>query len=501
MLLCNLCRKPQIIKNKYASTLIGTILVYLTVAYILPIGNFSVYITSNIHLHQDFVTMHYGTFFSLILTFIMTFARSLGGVLEAKIGFMATTLLGLAILLITNIFFYNVHNIWVCYIEIIILGLGAGIAVSLLAKNLTLYNPKKKGRISGIIGIVTIVFSAVFAFGGEKVINKEGQAVNKEQVYEKDIAERIEIYYTIGFFAVPIGGLLSYLFLYEYKKEDDPTQYISDKFNELSIIDSNSKTKDDENDDEDDKMNQKTDDEKQKNTAESNFEKEVENIRQKKHIKQVVKTGRFWRIAFSSLLLNFPVMFLVNTGRIFGAIIGIDGIILQLLAVFNALGMIIFGPIVGYIIDKKNSLFLLRIVTLICVIPGILLLLFLENTFFFTLSTILNLFGLIGNTVGTTPLIMEIYGIQESVILGGFVLTFSKVSEIVTTTTAFLVSFIYPGNSIRIPYKIMYVLSSLSSYISFYLLMIEEVDKHIYDDSDVDLDQIEMSRESILSNL
>ena len=59
----------------------------------------------------------------------------------------------------------------------------------------------------------------------------------------------------------------------------------------------------------------------------------------------------------------------------------------------------------------------------------------------------------------------------------------------------------YPGNSIRIPYKIIYILSSVFSYLSFYILMIEEIDKYQYDDSDVEINQTEMSRESILSNL
>lgn len=506
MWLCSLCRKPQIIKNKYVSTLIGTILIYLSVAFILPVGNFSVYITSYIHLYQDFVTMHFGTYFSPILTLIMTFARSIGGVLEGKIGFMPTTFLGLGILLITNLFFFQVRNIWACYFEIVLMGLGAGIAISLLPKNLTLYRPKKKGGISGIIGVVTIVSSALFAFGGEKIINLHGDPVDENQVYPKEIAESTKNYYILGFFTVPIGGLLGFLFLYEYKKEDDPTQYISEKFEiktELQVMDGNLKDKEEEKDnDEGDKLDQKPEEEEaQIETPDNTFEKELEKIKQKRHIKQVFKTFRFYRISFSILLLNFPVMFMVNTGRIFGAIIGINGTILQLLAIFQMFGMIIIGPIVGKIIDKKNPLFLLRIVTLICAIPGILLILFLENNFFFTLSIMLYLFGLIGNTVGLNPLIMEIYGIQESVILGGFVSTFSKIGEILTTTVAFFVSFMYPGNSIRIPYKIIYILSSVFSYLSFYILMIEEIDKYQYDDSDVEINQTEMSRESILSNL
>ena len=110
--LCNLCRKPQIIKNKYVSSLIGTICIYLSISFILPVGNFSVYITSYINIKQEWVTMHYGTYFSLILTFSMTFSRSFGGLLENKMGFMLTTQFGLAIVLVANIFFFNVQNIF-----------------------------------------------------------------------------------------------------------------------------------------------------------------------------------------------------------------------------------------------------------------------------------------------------------------------------------------------------------------------------------------------------
>ena len=231
------------------------------------------------------------------------------------------------------------------------------------------------------------------------------------------------------------------------------------------------------------------------------FEKEVENLKQKRHIRQVLKSWRFWRISISNFLLNFSVMFMINTGRIFGALINIEPIILQLMAIFQALGMIIIGPILGCISDRKSPLVLLRIVSLICFIPGILLNIALDNSLVFLLSITLYLFGLIGNMVGSQPLIMEIYGIQESVILGSFLSTFAKVSEIITTTVAFFVSFIYQGNSIRIPYKIIYVLSALFSYLSFYLLMVEEMDKQEYDDSEIEVEQTPISRESILSNL
>jgi hypothetical protein len=387
------------------------------------------------------------------------------------------------------------------------MGIGCGIATSLLAKNLTFYNPTKKGRISGIIGILTVVLAAIFAFLGEKVINISGESVNEKKVYPKEIAEKTYIFYLSGFFSLPVGGFLGFLFLYEYKREDDPTQYlrdVSDKQKELNEVNEAEEALNPKTNPEEEivaNINNSTEEEKEKEKAEKNFEKEVDKIKSKKHIKQVLKSWRFWRISISSLLLNFPVMFMVNTGRIFGAIIGINATILQLLSIFQAFGIVLIGPILGYISDKKNPLVLLRIVTLICVLPGIILNLFLENSFMFLLSVLLYIFGLVGNMVGSPPLIMEIYGIQESVILGSFLSTFAKVSEIITTTVAFFVSFIYQGNSIRIPYKIIYVLSALFSYLSFYLLMVEEMDKQEYDDSEIEVEQTPISRESILSNL
>jgi hypothetical protein len=387
------------------------------------------------------------------------------------------------------------------------MGIGCGIATSLLAKNLAFYNPTKKGRISGIIGILTVVLAAIFAFLGEKVINSSGESVNEKKVYPKEIAEKTYIFYLSGFISLPLGGFLGFLFLYEYKREDDPTQYlrdVSDKQKELNeVVEAEEALNPKTNPEEEivANMYNSTEEEKEKEKAEKNFEKEVDKIKSKKHIKQVLKSWRFWRISISSLLLNFPVMFMVNTGRIFGAIIGINATILQLMSIFQAFGIVLIGPILGYISDKKNPLVLLRIVTLICVLPGIILNLFLENSFMFLLSVLLYIFGLVGNMVGSPPLIMEIYGIQESVILGSFLSTFAKVSEIITTTVAFFVSFIYQGNSIRIPYKIIYVLSALFSYLSFYLLMVEEMDKQEYDDSEVEVEPTPISRESILSNL
>ncbi len=70
------------IKNEFISTIIGTISIYIGIAFLLPLGNFSVYITSYINLKDSYVTMHYGLFINLIFAFAHSFSSPLGGYFE-----------------------------------------------------------------------------------------------------------------------------------------------------------------------------------------------------------------------------------------------------------------------------------------------------------------------------------------------------------------------------------------------------------------------------------
>ena len=60
---------------------------------------------------------------------------------------------------------------------------------------------------------------------------------------------------------------------------------------------------------------------------------------------KAIKNIRYWRITFISLFLNFPISILVNTGRTFGAIIGINGNTLQFIGIIQTVVVLIIGPI------------------------------------------------------------------------------------------------------------------------------------------------------------
>ena len=651
---CRKCKKPVIIKNKFKSTILGTIGIYFGFGYILPLSYLSVYITSYIHIKQNFVNMHYGYFLNLILTFAMTFSVSLGGLLENKLGYTFTTLLGTIIIFICNFFFFKIQNIWICYFLTLLLGIGAGITTSLLGKNLTLYHPRKKGIIVSLFGMALILIAGLFLVIGEKIISPDGETLgDNEEVYKPETAERTYLYFMLGFFTIPIGDIIFLLFAHEYKKpaesdlnipneeivnennindnenkeekkeqdekeikeekeeegkpnldieekdekeinkgkEEEEKQNLEKNEEEKKEIDEvkeeeekqnlekneeeekeindgkeeeeikqNSEKKEEEiieindgNENEEKKPNleKEEQDEKEKNgekegeeevkqnpeikekeqieiseenkeEAKENLEKkeeeqkiivegkeeeklitekkeeeqnndnldsEIEKLKRKKKIKQVIKTFRFWKIALASFLLSFPISFMMTTGRTFGALIGIKGAALQFLTMAQGAAIIIIGPIFGILSDKKGPLLILRISSIVSILPGVLLLFFIDNTVLYMISFVFIAIGLVSKMVSFNPFLMEIYGIRESVILGGIINGIGKVGEVITVVAAFIISFKYSGNEIKTPYKIIFIVGSACSLLSLILLLFESKKKFEYVD---DMDTLDL---------
>jgi len=204
-----LCKRPSLIKNEFISAFIGTFGILLAISFIIPLPAFSVYITSYIHEKQSFVTMYYGLFFHLIFSFALTFGMSIGGFLELKLGFYLTTLSGLLIILVSNIVFLNAQNIWLCYVLTFLMSSGAGITDSLIGKNLAFFKPVRKGLLLSVLGSIMTLFSGGFSITGEKLINPDGYTLNKtEEYYDYKYSSKTYIYFTMGFFTIPIGVII-----------------------------------------------------------------------------------------------------------------------------------------------------------------------------------------------------------------------------------------------------------------------------------------------------
>jgi len=397
------------IKNEFISTIIGTISIYIGIAFLIPIGNLSVYITSYIHLKYSYVTLHYGLFINLIFTFAHTFSSSLGGYLENLFGFFQTIIIGFSIIFLSNLAFIIQQNIWLCYTLALILGIGIGIGISLIGKNITFYVPNKKGLVVGIFGLFVTIIGGGFGFGGEKIINFEGYTLKQdEEFYPKNIAEKTYLYFLVGEWFLPLGLIFALLLIYEFKpeyikeKEKEPNEEIKDE----KLISDSSMSRSNEEDLNNNQENQITEGNENKN--------ELKNDNSKNRTKQVIKTFRYWRITFILFFMNFSISFMMSTGRTFGALIGINGTALQYAGILQSFVSVI-GPVLGIIVDKKGPLLILRIFSIFSIIPPVLLIFFMENDFIFIFCFVISILNIQGIVVSFTPFIMEVYGIQESV--------------------------------------------------------------------------------------
>ena len=89
--------------------------------------------------------------------------------------------------------------------------------------------------------------------------------------------------------------------------------------------------------------------------------KKLRRIKTKRKVKLATRTFRYWRISLISFFFHISISFMINTGRTFGAILGINGTALQFLSIFQLGCILIFGPIMALIVDKKGSLLLIVI--------------------------------------------------------------------------------------------------------------------------------------------
>ena len=490
------CKRPNIIKNKYISSRIGAVGILIAVCFISNISCLSVYITSFIHLKQDFVTMHYGYFFYLILDLSTSFSQSFGGMLESKIGFTFTTLLGTLIVAAGDGMIFKMQNIWVCYAATLVMGVGFGIATSLLIKNLTLYKPKKKGIITSFFQLYILAWSGGYLITGEKVIAHGGETLKDgQEFYTNDIAERTYIYFMIGFFALPFGDLIFLLFTYEYKEtkykgtivpQNNPEQD-DNKVNNEDVNNTNEQIND-----ADDEQNEKKDEEHNEKEGEaqetSSFLEEMQKSDAyiKKKIKKVLKTWRFWRLALTTFLLSFPMSFLNITGRTYGALIGINGEALQYLVLAQAGGITLFVPFLGCLSDKKSPVVVLIISSILAIIPGILLFFWQEYTFIYMTALTINGIVDAAKKVSLNPLLMEVYGIRESVILSGIINGFGTLNEVINIVSAFVVSIFYPGKEIESRFKLIFIAGSASALLSLILLFFESKKPFDYKEDNID---------------
>ena len=433
-------------KIKFILSFIGTIIYNISGLISLGISQFSVYITSYFHHNNIPIDMQYGNLVSPIILFSNSLSSPLGGFFEKKFGFYKTLIVSNIFIEILIFIFINQMNMYFSFALIILLGLVSGICMGIPGKNLFYYYPNKGGTLSSFMVSSFILCGITIGFTGEKIMNPDKYTLKKgEQFYPLEISANYLKFYKYFLYINPILLVISLLLIKKYDKKFD-------KLIESETID-------------------KTDVNKNK--------KNKDNYRN--NIKAVIKNKRIWLIIGMNILTPFVLNFSRNTFRVYGALVSMDGGVLQYSQLFIGFSTVFILPIWGIINDKCNYKIMIRIISISCVIQAVILSIFIKSNLIYLICIFFG--SILGAGFMSTMNLhtLKVYGIKYSIEIRGIIGIFGSVFSILNGIISFIISkYYHTGEELQLAYRYIYLFGIAFCCLGFYFSLIEKEDKFTY---------------------
>ena len=432
-------------KTNFILCIISSIFLSLGFGSLLVLGNFNVYIVSYIHSFsdQDFVNLQYGNLMVPLLTFAMTCFSPISGFIEKKIGPKFTIILGEIIIVIFLTLFYFQKNIWLTYFICFGIGFGYSIIHIIPVKNLCFYYPKYKGVISTSILSFGTIFSSIFNFLGEKVVNPGGDPA-EDDFYPKEISENFKILIIYIGIINAVGTVLCIIFFVEYNPR---FEIKNGKENTI---------------------------ESQTENNNANF---IKNDTYYIQIRKIMSNYRIWLIATFGCLAGFTCGYVLNTFRTFVSLTQTskkDGKIIQYLGSFVLICLCVFSPIIGFLSDKLGFRVIIVTITFLGIIDSVGLAVFLDHKILYRVLMCGAGVIMSGLIASINPHVMGVFGIRYALELNGIVGLFLGVTNLLGAITSFVFGIIWAkGFEIIKPYRIVFMVGSLLSIIAFVLQWFE----------------------------
>ena len=316
--------------------------------------------------------------------------------------------------------------------------------------NLFFYYPKKNGIINSLVGASIVILSTVFGLLGEKIINPEKYTLSKdEQFYPLEISQKYIIFYKYILYIYPFVQILVFLLIKKYNPAYDEELIEENNINEIENKDQNQIIKKDEN--------------------------------YSKNINSAILDKRIWRITGIIVLSPFSLDFSRNTFRVYGALVSINGTIMQYSSLLTGIPVIIFSPLWGYIADKYKYEILIKILTSSSLIISLLLSLFSQYNAFYTIFIFIITIFTMGFLTVNHLHILRVYGIKYNLEIGGIIGIFSGLFNVSYALLSFIISkFYHTGEELKFAYRFVFIGGIIISSIAFYLALYEKDDKFIY---------------------
>lgn len=359
-------------------------------------------------------------------------------------------------------------------------------------KNACMYYPKHQGLIAAIAGAGGNLGAAGFNYLSEIIINPDKVEADEGKYYSIKISARYKIflYYHMG---ITMGCTLiamGCLFKYNQSENEKMVKFISEKptaivndepNNQGNIIDDDllvssggSGIEQNEN--------------YQEIAQEDNDLNEAKELQTRdkslyyKDLKKVLKSRRIWRIFFIFFCSSFSQNIITTTFMTFGTIEHINTEILDYSAILNSLIGTLVGPLWGIMIDKIGFKFALSIMNILGAISSV--------AFYFS-RTIYILYGILvvmngalscGIYANMFPHILKVYSFYYATEIYGLILFSTGLSNILSTTYAFIITEILKESSNNLAYMYIYVAGGALNLISVLLTYFENDEEFEFDE-------------------
>ena len=349
---------------KGISTVFGACIINFLIGEIFSLCTLVVYEISYIKNIDNSISIDHITFYYPIETFFQCFFSFISGILYKKFGLHITNLIGIIILILGHYLMYVSSSLLLDLISVIFEGSGIGILYYPSTTNACEWFIEHNGLVIGILETMISIGSFVFAYIGEKIINKEKiQSRQHDNLYDIEIAKKIKTHLIFLIKCITIIYIISFLLMFDKKINDSNTNK-NEKDDKLIELEDKGEEEINNNIDKNEHKSQPnlilTKDENENKYNQNNY----------KNILLIASKSKRLILFCIISILEFPVPAMIfSLYRGIGEYKKIDMHYLQLIGsvnfIFEGLSGFIFGILCDYINLKYLLLFINGINTLI----------------------------------------------------------------------------------------------------------------------------------------
>ncbi|MCQ2820140.1 MAG: MFS transporter [archaeon] len=489
-------------KSKFISSVISGIILFSGMCTVMTIGNFSVYFLSDIHYKDSWVEIQYGNLIMPTLTFFMACFSPLAGIFEKVVGPYFSISIGNLIVIISLFVLYNYRSIYTLYTIMVFVGFGFGMCSSIPIKNACCFYPESKGLIASMMMSSITLIGAFFAVLGEKIINPNSMPVVDtltEPYYSKEIAERSWNYLKIPLFLLPITCLTSQIFFIKYEGEIIPGNISGDnrKYGQVSENENGQVIEEESSNN----SNNNTNSVNNSINSSSQIDPQLSSSF-KENIIYAICHKRFWSIVAIVSLIPFLLLFISHSSRAYASLVGINPSFITFMPALMMVILCFVSPIWGYIYDKLKFKKVIRLLSFMILFLDIFFTLFIKINIMYVLGLIFSCIISAGMMTSINPHLMEIYGMEHYLIIGGVMGLFNGIKNIFTSGLSVIISVYFKtGEELQYSYRIVSFISIFLTLGGIYFALKEDDEKFNYPNNiskeNMDLRTREMKRKEM----